>query len=209
MTQSKNKYSLSFTAASLRLSDFIKFADYFENFEGEIRATKVNADEVLGTGNKKSNQRIVAELVRRYNALTTEQKGLMTRGSFDAKKQISYLAIAKSNQFIRDFIIEIVREKALVYDLKLDYSDFNIFINRKIPTHQELEVFKESTMYKAKQTLFKILADAGIIDSTSSRQLQSQWLSEEVKMIIVKDNPEWLKLFLLDDLEIQKSLDNL
>ncbi len=209
MTQSKNKYSLSFTAASLRLSDFIKFADYFENFEGEIRATKVNADEVLGTGNKKSNQRIVAELVRRYNALTTEQKGLMTRGSFDAKKQISYLAIAKSNQFIRDFIIEIVREKALVYDLKLDDSDFNIFINRKIPTHQELEVFKESTMYKAKQTLFKILADAGIIDSTSSRQLQSQWLSEEVKMIIVKDNPEWLKLFLLDDLEIQKSLDNL
>lgn len=209
MTQSKNKYSLSFTAASLRLSDFIKFADYFENFEGEIRATKVNADEVLGTGNKKSNQRIVAELARRYNALTTEQKGLMTRGSFDAKKQISYLAIAKSNQFIRDFIIEIVREKALVYDLKLDDSDFNIFINRKIPTHQELEVFKESTMYKAKQTLFKILADAGIIDSTSSRQLQSQWLSEEVKMIIVKDNPEWLKLFLLDDLEIQKSLDNL
>lgn len=209
MTQSKNKYSLSFTAASLRLSDFIKFADYYENSEGEIRATKVNADEVLGTGNKKSNQRIVAELVRRYNALTTEQKGLMTRGSFDAKKQISYLAIAKSNQFIRDFIIEIVREKALVYDLKLDDSDFNIFINRKIPTHQELEVFKESTMYKAKQTLFKILADAGIIDSTSSRQLQSQWLSEEVKMIIVKDNPEWLKLFLLDDLEIQKSLDNL
>lgn len=209
MTQSKNKYSLSFTAASLRLSDFIKFADYFENFEGEIRATKVNADEVLGTGNKKSNRRIVAELVRRYNALTTEQKGLMTRGSFDAKKQISYLAIAKSNQFIRDFIIEIVREKALVYDLKLDDSDFNIFINRKIPTHQELEVFKESTMQKAKQTLFKILADAGIIDSTSSRQLQSQWLSEEVKMIIVKDNPEWLKLFLLDDLEIQKSLDNL
>ena len=209
MTQSKNKYSLSFTAASLRLSDFIKFADYFEDFEGEIRATIVNADEVLGTGNKKSNRRIVAELVRRYNALTTEQKGLMTRGSFDAKKQISYLAIAKSNQFIRDFIIEIVREKALVYDLKLDDSDFNIFINRKIPTHQELEVFKESTMQKAKQTLFKILADAGIIDSTSSRQLQSQWLSEEVRMIIVKDNPEWLKLFLLDDLEIQKSLDNL
>lgn len=209
MTQSKNKYSLSFTAASLRLSDFIKFADYFENFEGEIRTTKVNADEVLGTGNKKSNRRIVAELVRRYNALTTEQKGLMTRGSFDEKKQISYLAIAKSNQFIRDFIIEIVREKALVYDLKLDDSDFNIFINRKIPTHQELEVFKESTMQKAKQTLFKILADAGIIDSTSSRQLQSQWLSEEVRMIIVKDNPEWLKLFLLDDLEIQKSLDNL
>ena len=209
MTQSKNKYSLSFTAASLRLSDFIKFADYFEDFEGEIRATMINADEVLGAGNKKSNRRIVAELVRRYNALTTEQKGLMTSGSFDAKKQISYLAIGKSNQFIRDFIIEIVREKALVYDLKLDDSDFNIFINRKIPTHQELEVFKESTMQKAKQTLFKILADAGIIDSTSSRQLQSQWLSEEVRMIIVKDNPEWLKLFLLDDLEIQKSLDNL
>ena len=201
---SETRYSLSFTAAAFRLNDFIKFAEYYADTPGEINTTEVDADKVLGSGMRNTNKRIMAELVKRYNCLTPDQRALMVDGDYDEKKQICYLAIAKSYQFIREFIVEIVREKAMVYDFELSDTDFGIFINRKTPLHPELEQFTENTIYKVKQTLFKILADADVIDSTVSKQLKTQWLSEKLQDVILSDNPEWLKIFLISDAEIEQ-----
>src|SRR5690554_7253464 len=94
---SKHRYSLSFTAASFRLNDFMKFAEFYADTPGRINREDVDADKVLGAGMQKTNQRIVTELVKRYNALTPVQRELMIEGDFDEKKQLCYLAIAKSN----------------------------------------------------------------------------------------------------------------
>lgn len=206
---SKHRYSLSFAAVSFKLNEFIKFVEFYADNPGTINRADVDADKVLGAGNQETNKRIVTELVKRYNRLTPEQRELMIEGDFDEKKQICYLAIAKSNLFIREFIVEIVREKALLYDLQLSDADFGIFVNRKIPVHPELEEFAENTINKARQTLFKILADADIIDSTRSKQLKPQWLSDKVQDVIGSDNPEWLKIFLISDAEIEQTMKNL
>ncbi len=205
MTNSKLKYNFSFTAAAFRLSDFLKFAEYFKDFTGEIITTEIDAAGILGSGNQKSDKRIAAELVKRFNSLTDAQKELLHSGSFDEKRQVCYLAITKTYSFIRDFVIEIVREKVLALDFQIEDSDFNIFINRKQVEHPELEKLTEKTIYKIKQTLFKILADAGILDSTSSKQIQPQWVFDNLKRVIVHDNPAWLKIFLLNDSEIENS----
>jgi len=193
---------MSFTAASFRLGDFIKFAEYYSDTPGDATDSRDKADEILGQGIQKSNRRIITELTKRYNSLTPAQRRVMVEGNFDQKREICYLAIAKSYQFIREFIVEIVREKRILFDLQLSDTDFAIFLNRKNPLHPELEQFTDNTIYKVKQTLFKILADASIIDSTESKKIKSQWPSNDTIRVIVEDNPEWLKIFLLNDLEI-------
>jgi|LSQX01.2.fsa_nt_gb hypothetical protein len=201
---SDTRYSLSFTAAAFRLNDFSKFAEFYVDAPAIIKTVDVDADKVLGSGMQKTNKRIAAELVKRYNTLTAAQRKLMIDGDFDEKKQICYLAIAKTYRFIREFIVEIVREKALLYDFQLSDADFSVFINRKTPLHPELEEFTDKTMYKVRQTLFKILADADIIDSTRTKQVKPQWVSSKVQEVIVDDNPEWLKIFLISDSEIEQ-----
>jgi hypothetical protein len=200
------KYSLSFTAASFRLHDFLRVANSFKDYTGEIDIRKVNSEEVLSKGNQKTSNREMAEFIKRYNSLTTPQKQLLIDGTLDEQKIITLLAIVKSNSFIRDFVIEVVRDKFLIFDFQLTEGDFKSFLNRKSELHPELEAFAEGTIYKAKQTMFKILADSGLIDNIRSRMLIKIWLSPNVVKVIFDDNPEFLKAFLFSDADIKQEL---
>jgi hypothetical protein len=200
------KYSLSFTAASFRLHDFLRVANSFKDFAGEIDIRKVNSEEVLSKGNQKTSNREMAEFIKRYNSLTTPQRQLLIDGTLDEQKIITLLAIVKSNSFIRDFVIEVVRDKFLIFDFQLTEGDFKSFLNRKSELHPELEAFAEGTIYKAKQTMFKILADSGLIDNIRSRMLIKIWLSPNTVKVITDDNPEFLKAFLFSDADLKQEL---
>ena len=200
------KYSLSFTAASFRLHDFLRVANSFKNFAGEIDIRKVNSEEVLSKGNQKTSNREMAEFIKRYNSLTIPQRQLLIDGTLDEQKIITLLAIVKSNLFIRDFVIEVARDKFLIFDFQLTEGDFKSFLNRKSELHPELEAFADGTIYKAKQTIFKILADSGLIDNIRSRMLIKIWLSPNAVKVISDDNPEFLKAFLFSDADIQQEL---
>jgi hypothetical protein len=90
----------------------------------------------------------------------------------------------------------------------LDDGDFNTFINRKRELHPELEEFAESTIKKAKQHLFKILEEAGLIDNINDRNIQQQWLDSKIAKAIIQDNPEYLKFFLQGDKDIKLQLES-
>jgi hypothetical protein len=200
------KYSLSFTAASFRLFDFLRVANNLQDYEGNIDLKQINAEVILSKGNQKTSKREMTEFLKRYNSLTSPQRIMLIEGSLDDQKVLTLLAIVKSNAFIRDFILEVVRDKFLLYDFQISDVDFKSFLNRKAELHPELDSFAVGTISKARQTLFKILADSGIIDSSKSKIIVKSWLSPESINIILADNPELLKVFLFSDLEIQQEL---
>lgn len=196
------KYSLSFTAASFRLHDFLRVARALANYEGTVDSIEINAEEILGKGNQKTSKREMAEFLKRYNALTATQRNLLLDGTIDEQKHVTFLAITKSNAFIRDFMLEVVRDKFLVFDFQLTDGDYRSFVNRKIELHPELENFADSTLEKARQTLFKILADAGIINDIKDRTILQQWLSPLFIKSVTDDNNQYLKVFLLSEKDI-------
>ena len=106
---SKHRYSLSFTAASFRLNDF-KLQSLYADTPGRINREDVDADKVLGAGMQKTNQRIVTELVKRYNALTPVQRELMIEVILMRKSSCA-IWHSQVQSFIREFIVEIVRKK--------------------------------------------------------------------------------------------------
>lgn len=195
------KYSFSFTAASLRLFNFMRLARAVEGMPHPISQSEIDEKSILGA-NTRSSKREMQELVKRYNALTPPQQKLLFDEGSDVRKQLAFVGVCKSNDFVRDFVIEVVREKALVFDLKLEPSDFNIFMNRKIELHPELESFADSTIKKARQRLFKILEEAGLIESVRDMNILPQFLSPKLIHVIADDNPEFLKLFLQSEKDI-------
>ena len=206
MMDAERKYSLSFTAASFRLHDFLRVATYFQNHSGPLNTADVNAEKVLTKGNQKTSNREMAEFIKRFNALTDTQKTLLIEGSIDEQKHVTFLAIVKSNTFIRDFVMEVIRDKFLVFDFQVSDADFRSFINRKLDLHPELENFADGTKEKARQTLFKILADAGIIDGIKTKNVQPQWLSPKFIKAVANDNPEFLKAFFLSEKDLNLAL---
>ncbi|MBK8706784.1 MAG: DUF1819 family protein [Saprospiraceae bacterium] len=96
----------------------------------------------------RTNKREFQELIKRYLHLTPVQRALIIEMDTNSQKHLALLAICKVYSFLRDFIVEVVREKFLSLDFQLTDGDYLSFYNRKLEQHPELEEFAESTTKK-------------------------------------------------------------
>lgn len=202
--KTESKYILSFTAASLRLNEMVKVAQAAqENVSSDLNMVK-ESGVVFGSVKNRTTDREFREIRKRLETLTPDQINIMIHGNFISQKQIAFLSVCKHYAFIRDFTIEVIRDKVLVFNYQLNESDYNSFINSKISLHPELEVFSESTRKKAKQVMFRILEQAGIINNSVEKTIQPQILQQDVIRAIVTDDPAWLKIFMMPDRDIKQ-----
>lgn len=193
-----NKYKFSFTAASLRTKDLVTVA---------LRKSSKNTDDLeltLGNGKSATGKRLLVELENWISTLTEHQVDVLQTGSFKSQNEIAFLAVCKYLDFIRDFVIEVIREKYIVFDYELTDGDYLSFFRRKAEFHPEMDNLTEITQKKIKQVTFKMLEQAGIINSVKSRIIQPQLLESDTQKAILKDNPELLKVFLYSDIDIQR-----
>ncbi len=194
------KYSFGFTAASLRLNETVKIERVFREGGYADYSEIGNREEIIGKGNKRTSIREFRELINRLQKLTQEQKNVLLNGNLTTQKQIAFLGVCKHYRFIREFAVEVLREKMLVYDFQLTDADYFSFERRK----GELEGLADSTKRKVKQVLLKILEQAGLIDNVKSQRIQIQILGQSVTDAIMNENPQWLKIFLYNDGDILK-----
>lgn len=190
------KYSFSFTTSSLRLNEMILVAIAI--------AEKRDIDYIneLGGGNSKTGRKMLSEFEKRISNLTSRQVDILANGDFLSQKQIAFLSICKTYLFIRDFVVEVLREKILVFDYQITEGDYISFYRRKLDLHPEMDTLTDITQKKIKQVTFKILEQAGIIDSIKSKVIQPQIIDRKVSDAIVSDNPNWLKVLFISDMDI-------
>lgn len=193
------KYDFSFTASSLRLKEMILVAKALnENKE-------VDYINDLGNGKSSTGKRMLSEFKKRFSHLTKEQVQVLLNSDLVSQKQMTLLSVCKSYGFIREFIIEVVREKLLVYDYEINDGDYISFYRRKHDLHDEMDTITELTEKKIKQVTFKILEQAGLINDIKSRIIQPQIIDFNLMKSIVNDNPNWLKVLLVSDADIERA----
>jgi len=190
------KYHFAFTTSSLRLKEMIIVAQH--------QVEKVELDYVseLGNGKKKTGKNMFYELRKRIDTLTKQQLELLAKGSLTEQRNIAFLAVCKTYGFIRDFVIEVIRDKYQVYDYEISEGDYFSFVRQKSEQHPEMEELTEETEKKVRQVSFKILEQAEIIDNIKDKTIQPQILDPRVIHVITRENPDWLKIFLLSDSDI-------
>ncbi len=190
------KYDFSFTASSLRLNEMILVASSIrEN-------TPVDYTNELGGGKSTTGNRMLFEFNKRISNLTQKQIEILIDGDLTSQKQIAFLSICKTYSLIRDFVIEALREKLLVFDYQITQGDYITFYRRKLDLHPEMEKLTDLTEKKIKQVIFKILEQAGIIDNIKKRVIQPQIIDKKVIDVIAIDNPIWLKVLFMSDIDI-------
>ena len=196
-------YSFAFTAASMKLPDFMRLAQYVADEGIDIQKERPDAKLIMRRDNSRTNDREFRELFKRYQAMTPAQRELLTRVDVPAQRQLALVGISKLYTFVRDFVVEVVREKYLSLDYLLTEGDWQAFYNRKLDAHPELEEFSTSTIRKARQVTWRMLEQAGLINNTQERRILPQYVSPLVAEVVRADQPELLQLFLLSDYEIK------
>ncbi len=192
-----DKYDFTFTASSLRLTDMVLVAN------ASLENRQIDFVNELGGGKSATGKRLMSEFSKRLSTLTKSQVDVLIHGDLNDQKHIALLSVCKRNKFIRDFIIEVVREKVLLFDFQITEGDYVSFYRRKFELHPEMEKLTLITEKKIRQVTFKILEQAGIIDNIKTRRIQPQIIDKKVIDAIKADNPNWLKILLLSDADIK------
>jgi hypothetical protein len=190
-------YDFSFTAASLRLSEMRSVAIQL------AAALPFDFAAELGNGKESTGRRMFFEYSKRLNTLNPAELDILINADLSSQKQIAFISICRSYTFIRDFVLEVVREKYLLYDYQILERDYTIFYKNKLELHPELELITENTTKKIKQVTFKILEPADIIDNIKSRNIQTQLLDNATLKVIATTGKEWLRVLLMSDTDIQ------
>ncbi len=191
-----NKYDFSYTSTSLRLQEMVLSANAI------LEGREIDFVNELGKGKAATGKRFNQEFRKRLNNLTDTQLSMLAASDLVTQKQIAFLAVCKTYGFLRDFVIEVLREKLLLFDYEFNDGEYLSFYRRKIDLHPEMEELTEATQKKIRQVSYKILEQAGIIEDVKSKVFHPQLLDNAVSDAIVSDDPNWLKIFLISDLDI-------
>lgn len=165
------KYAISFTTCSIRKPENLKIAKLYTSSHDwkRVRETVI-ADNVLQQRTLKSTKRLYREISSRLRQLTADEFELLLSGSDEEQNQLLWLASCRRYDFIYDFAVEVIREYVLRLDYKLPLYEFDAFWASKAMIDENLDSVALSTKKKARQIVFKMLREVGLVDEQNNIQ---------------------------------------
>ncbi len=197
------KYLLSFTAGSLLYQESITIAVLFLRLRNWSSVKKeIIEKNLLQSRTQSSAARISREIISRLKVLAENQLILLVEGSRQEQLDILWLAVCKRYQFIKDFAVEVIREKFLRIDMDVQSEDYDAFFNAKAEWHDELEQLTDKTKSKMKQILFRMLKEVDIL--TQHHTINPFILPPQVGEAISEDDPSYLTIFPISESELME-----
>lgn len=187
-------YNMSFTAGALLYRESMVVAGLAGQApDWDSVKHEVLAGNLLQMRTPSASQRILREVTARLRLLTPTQVRLLLSGSRQEQNQLLWLAVCKRYRFIREFAVDVVREKYLRLDLAVSYEDYDVFFNAKAEWHSEVESLAPSTRSKLRQIVFHMLREAEIL--TSNNRIVSVLMTPQLAAAVAEDDPAYFAIF--------------
>lgn len=145
---------------------------------------------ILQKNSDASAKRNGSTLKKRLNTASDELKSIIAYGGSDVARQGMFACVLINSPILSDFMKDVVIDAKRIYRQTIDQNDWDYFWEERCRIHSEFAELTESTTYKIKQVVFKLLADAEYIDSSSRKNLQNVYVSEVVKTCLVNMDRE-------------------
>ncbi len=188
------KYRTSFTTGGLYFREAVKIAElYLSVQDWQSLREKIINENYLQARTESSLKRTTNEVIQRLHTLTLDQINLLVEGNLSDQKQVLWLAVCKHYELIRGFATQVIREKFLRLDPKLDFVDWDVFFNAKAEWDADLEHLTYSTKDKLRQVLFRMLREAEILSENNT--IQPVVLSPRLSDLIKKEDSELLLIY--------------
>jgi hypothetical protein len=181
-----SRYKLSFTALSLGLSESIQITQVYLEC-GDWAATKamVKDKNLLQSRTQKRTQRVYQEIEPRLQTLSEGQlRFLVEEANVTEQKHLLWYAVCKRYEFIRDFAVEVLHQRYLMMNDRVDEYDYTVFYNSKAEWHTELRTLKDTTQVKIRTVLFRMLREADFLseDNLIKPCLLSQAVHNQIQL---------------------------
>jgi hypothetical protein len=186
---------MSFSTGGLLLNESVELARLHREEETWIDTIARALENGTNSLPKASSQRrTLREIANRISTLTWEELDFFVGDASRTDQQaLLWLATCRAYRFIREFALEVIRERYLSYQLDLPHQTFDVLFDAKAEWHDSLASLSTSTRLKLRQTMFRMLREAGVV--SEGNRIQSAIISTRLKNLIKERNPNELAIF--------------
>lgn len=193
-SETPTHYALSFTSGGLlaREGEVIA-ATYHDCRDWQATRARVVESNLLQARTTSSLVRLTRETVQRLATLGSDEIELLITASPTERHHLMWTAACRRYMLIGDFAEEVLRERYLLMVPTLNTDDFDRFLTGKSLWHPELDDLKPSTRQKLRQTLFRMLREAGLY--TAAGDIVPAVISDRVAEVLDGRTPSDLRFF--------------
>lgn len=191
----RQEYKMSFSTGGLLLNESLEVARLHNTGEAWEQTIFRALDEgATSLPKSASNRRTLREISNRLLTLSDDERSYMLEEADRSdQKALLWLATCRAYRFVREYAIEVIRERYLSYQLDLPLETFDILYDAKSEWNESLAGLSRSTQLKLRQVMFRMMREAGVI--SEGGQIQRALLSTRLKTIIEDKNPGELAIF--------------
>jgi hypothetical protein len=198
-------YSFSFLTGALYLPESLAVAELASTEPDWAKVLhRAAEDNVLKLRKSASRTRLLREIRYRLQQLSREEMEFLCEAGPRDQRQLLFIAICRRFRFIREFVEEVLRPKAMALDIQLYPADFARFFDRKGAESPEIDELTPKSTAKIKQVLVRMLAETGLLDSTTSQRIARPAPSKALVNLVAKTDPTDLRCLLLSDIDIRQ-----
>lgn len=164
-------YSTKLTAEPFLYNETKIIGEYLLSGENVQELKRKNIEENLIKHKKQGSvKRTNAPIFRRLEAMNNDILENFVYSDVETSKYLLVYAIMKTDKLVRDFIIEVYKDKIIMRNEYLEKYDINRWYEMKKESSVSLKNKSDITNNKAKQVIMKILQDSGmVVKETNNR----------------------------------------
>jgi len=191
--QTIQHYSASITAGALKVPESRIVADLLiRNLTPSEWQSAIYRDNVLQSRSEKTAKRFSVLIRGRLNSVDATLWKLIRDGSAVEATHGCLAATVKTSRLLGDFLDLVAREQYRTFKEKLSLTLFGDFLEECHSRDPDMHTWSESTATRLRSSIFTILAEAGYIDSTKNRKLQSVHIVKPVLRYLEEHDEQYV-----------------
>ena len=194
-TSAATPYRMSFAVGGLQINDSVDIARSHSPAEAWETTLERVVDHGVGSLPKAaSRRRSLREIIVRVSTLDAAELQFLAEDADRAEQQaLLWVASCRAYRFVREFTLEVIRERALSLRLDLPLEAFDAFLASKAEWDDRLAAITPATRAKLRQILFRIMREAGVV--SADYRILSPDVSRRLRSLLGDQSPQDLDLF--------------
>lgn len=149
-------------------------------------------DNILQTRSPATTIRLGRLIRKRLELMKPDLWRLVRDGTGTVTTHAVLAAAVKHSPLLGDFLDLVVREQYRVFSTALSNKHWDDYLDDCRGRDQDMPVWNESTRMRLRSSVFQILAQAGYIDTTRSKKLQTVHIALQVLDYLEKHNEHFV-----------------
>lgn len=188
------RYALSFTTGGLLATEAAMVAPvYLGCRDWAATRARVRDGNLLQRRVASSTRRVLGALVPRLQLLSEFELQIVADGTSTERGHLMWAAACRRYDLIGEFAEEVLRERFLTLAGTVSYEDYDSFYRAKAMWHDELDDVTDLSFRKLRQVLFKMMADAGLLNAQGG--IEPALLSARVAECLNRRSPSDIRFF--------------